>query len=42
MRVVAKDYSRVSEAAREWSTQIRKKYSIHNSVQTVRNSILGI
>jgi hypothetical protein len=42
MRVVANDYSRVSEAAREWSTQIRKKYSIHNSVQTVRNSILGI
>jgi len=42
MRVVANDYSRVSEAAREWSTQIREKYSIHNSIQTVRNSILGI
>ena len=42
MRVVANDYSRVSEAAREWSTQIREKYSIQNSVQTVRSSILGI
>jgi glycosyltransferase involved in cell wall biosynthesis len=42
MRVVANDYSRVSEAAREWSTQIREKYSIQNSVQSVRSSILGI
>ena len=42
MRIVANDYSRVSEAAREWSTQIREKYSIQNSVQSVRSSILGI
>jgi hypothetical protein len=42
MRIVANDYSRVSEAARVWSTQIREKYSIQNSVQSVRSSILGI
>ena len=42
MRVVANDYSQCSEAAQQWSTQIRAKYSIPNSVQTVRSSILGI
>ena len=42
MRVVANDYSQCSEDAQQWSTQIRAKYSIPNSVQTVRSSILGI
>lgn len=42
MRVVANDYSRCSEAAQLWSSQIRAQYSIANSVQKVRGSILGI
>jgi hypothetical protein len=41
MRVVANDYSQCSEAAQQWSTQIRAQYSIANSVQKVRGSILG-
>jgi hypothetical protein len=42
MRVVANDYSQCSEASQQWSAQIRAKYSLANSVQTVRSSILGI
>ena len=42
MRVVANDYSRCSEAAQLWSSQIRAQYSIANSVQKVRGSMLGI